>query len=147
MKYIYALLVLLLALFLAAFIQQNGVGIQLRYFSWSTPHLPLSLYVILSFAAGYVLAVVVGFTSGLRFRFRASGADRELRQLRSELDQLKRNELNAVSSEFQADSQEASASDGVKTGVIEEQAENLSGEELDPGAETVLTGSGGGEEK
>ena len=147
MKYIYALLVLLLALFLAAFIQQNGVGIQLRYFSWSTPHLPLSLYMILSFAAGYVLAVVVGFTSGLRFRFRASGAERESRQLRSELDQLKRDELKAVSSEFQTDSQEVSTPDGVKAGAGEEQAENLSGEEHDPDAETVLTGSGGGEEK
>ena len=147
MKYIYALLVLLLALFLAAFIQQNGVGVQLRYFSWSTTELPLSLYIILSFAAGYVLAVVVGFTSGLRFRFRASGAEKELRQLRSELDQLKKDELKAVSSEFQADSLKPSTQDDVKTGAGNEQTENLSRAEHDPDADTVITGSGGGEEK
>ena len=84
MKYIYSVLVLLLALFLAAFIQQNGSAIQLKYFYWSTPYLPLSLYMILSFAAGYALAVLVGFASGERFRLRALGAERAVRQLGKE---------------------------------------------------------------
>jgi uncharacterized integral membrane protein len=88
MKYLYALFILLLALFLAAFIQQNGQPISLKYFAWSTPSLPLSLYVILAFAAGYVLAVIVGFSSGIRSRFRTAGAEREVKKLRSELEDL-----------------------------------------------------------
>ena len=159
MKYIYALLVLLLALFLAAFIQQNGVGIQLRYFSWSTPHLPLSLYMILSFAAGYVLAVVVGFTSGLRFRFRASGAEKELRQLRGELEQLKKEEIEAVRSEFPPDSKDPkdpenpedsgklSLASETNSGSEDGSDEDQPGNEHDPDAETVFTGSRQEEDK
>ena len=150
MKYIYALLILLLALFLAAFIQQNSTGIQLKYFYWSTPHLPLSLYMILCFALGYALAVVVGFTSGIRFRLRASGAEKEVRQLRSELQQLKTNEVKAVRSEFQADpadSREPSSADDERTGTGDEPTENLAGYDQETDAKTVFTGSGEGEEK
>ena len=88
MKYLYALFILLLALFLAAFIQQNGQSVSLKYFAWSTPALPLSLFVILAFAAGYLLAVIVGFSSGIRSRFRTAGAEREVKKLRSELEDL-----------------------------------------------------------
>jgi len=147
MKYFYSALVLLLALFLAAFIQQNGAGIQLKYFYWSTPHLPLSLYMILCFALGYALAVVVGFASGIRFRLRASGAEKEVRQLRSELGQLKTDEVKAVRSEFQAVSQEPSSAVDEKTGTGDEPTENLSGHDQKSDAETVITGSGEGEEK
>ncbi len=145
MKYVYSVLVLLLALFLAAFIQQNGMGIQLKYFYWSTPHLPLSLYIILSFAAGYALAVLVGFTSGIRFRFRASGAEKEVRQLKSELQQLKTDEVKAVRSEFQADSQEPSSAVDERTSTGDEPTQNLSGDEPEPDADTVITGAGGDE--
>jgi uncharacterized integral membrane protein len=151
MKYIYALFILLLALFLAAFIQQNGTEIQLRYFSWSTPFLPLSLYMILSFAAGYALAVIVGFSTGLRHRFRASGAERELRQIRSELEQLKKEELAAVSSELRTqpriDPAEASSLIDTET----KAGDGLDGEESredhDPDDSTVIIGKGGQEEK
>lgn len=147
MKYIYALFILLLALFLAAFIQQNGMGIQLKYFSWSTPYLPLSLYMILSFAAGYVLAVLVGFTSGIRFRLRTSTAEKEVRQLKSELEQLKKKEVKAVLSEFQANSQEPSSPVDERTGTEDETTENLSGCDLEPDANTIITGSEGEDEK
>jgi uncharacterized integral membrane protein len=147
MKYFYSALVLLLALFLAAFIQQNGTGIQLKYFYWSTPHLPLSLYMILCFALGYALAVVVGFASGIRFRLRASGAEKEVRQLRSELQQFKTDEVKAVRSEFQKDPQEPSSVVEEKTRTGDEPTENLSGYDQKSDAETVITGSGEGEEK
>jgi len=150
MKYIYALFVLLLALFLAAFIQQNGMGIQLKYFSWSTPILPLSLYMILSFAAGYVLAVLVGFTSGIRSRFRVSGAEKEVRLLKSELEQLKQEEVKSVRSEFEveaADSEKRTPVIDKKDGTVDVPAENLSGHQLSPGAETVTIDSGEGDEK
>jgi len=145
MKYIYALLVLLLALFLAAFIQQNGTGIQLKYFYWSTPHLPLSLYMILSFAAGYVLAVMVGFASGIRVRFRASGAEREVRQLRSELQQLKKGQVDALREELEGDSRETGSTLDDGTGTGNKPGGNLSGKTPGPVAETVITGSGGEE--
>ena len=151
MKYIYALFILLLALFLAAFIQQNGTEIQLRYFSWLTPFLPLSLYMILSFAAGYLLAVIVGFSTGLRHRFRASGAERELRQLRSELEQLKKEELEAVSSELQtesrADPAEPSRPDDTETKTGDELDDNETMDDHDPDDPTVIIGKGGQEEK
>jgi uncharacterized integral membrane protein len=147
MKYVYSVIVLLLALFLAAFIQQNGTAIQLKYFYWSTPHLPLSLYMILCFALGYALAVVVGFASGIRFRLRASGAEKEVRQLRSEIQQLKTDEVKAVRSEFQADPQEPSSTVDEKTGTGDEPAENLSGQDQKSDADTVIIDSGEGEEK
>ena len=96
MKYVYSLFILLLALFLAVFIQQNSGGIQLKYIYWITPDLPLSLYMILAFAAGYLLAVLVGFTSGLRHRIRATSAEREVRQLRTEVEQLKKDGLEEL---------------------------------------------------
>jgi len=151
MKYVYSILVLLLALFLAAFIQQNGMGIQLKYFYWSTPPLPLSLYMILSFAVGYALAVLVGFTSGIRFRIRASGAEKETRQLRTELEQLKTNEVQAVRSEFksglQAHSEDPSTVVDKTARVGDDKTENLTAHEPEPGADTVITGSDGEEEK
>jgi len=150
MKYIYALFVLLLALFLAAFIQQNGTEIQLRYFSWYTPFLPLSLYMILSFAAGYALAVIVGISTGLRHRFRASGAERELRQLRKELDQLKKEAVESGHSGFEADPAEpadpSSLSDE-NTAAEDAPGGNLAEHDLDPEDETVITGAGRGDEK
>ena len=151
MKYVYALLVLLLALFLAAFIQQNGTGIQLKYFYWSTPLLPLSLYMILSFAAGYALAVLVGFASGIRFRLRASGAKKEVRQLRSEVELLKKNEVAAVAEEFHGETRNVSGEpssevdESIRTG--DEPTKNLSGDFPEPDSKADITGSGGEEEK
>ena len=89
MKYVYSVMVLLLALFLAAFIQQNGQSVALKYFGWSTPALPLSLYIILSFVTGYILSVVVGFSSGIRSWVRTTGAEREVKKLKSELDDVR----------------------------------------------------------
>jgi uncharacterized integral membrane protein len=151
MKYVYALIVLLLALFLAAFIQQNGMGIQLKYFSWSTPELPLSLYMILSFAAGYALAVLVGFTSTIRFSFRASGAEKEVRQLRSELEQVKKEEVVTTGSKSQVETRDVSGDpssavdESIRSG--DEPTKNLSGECLEPDSNAAITGSGGEEEK
>jgi uncharacterized integral membrane protein len=89
MKYLYALIVLLMALFLAAFITQNGQEVVLKYFYWNTIPLPLSLFMILAFAAGYALAVIVGLSSGIRSRVRVLGAEREARRLRAEVQDLK----------------------------------------------------------
>lgn len=147
MKYIYALFILLLAIFLAAFIQQNGTQLQLKYFSWSTPFLPLSLYVILSFAAGYILAVVVGFSTGLRFRFRASGAERELRQLRDELDKLRKKEPDALDPGSSEDQVEASSQGDLKEGAGGDPADIGPGHNHDSKTKTVVIGSGGEEEK
>jgi len=89
MKYLYALLLLLLALVLAAFIQQNGQDVVIEYFQWRTIPLPLSLLMILAFAGGYAVALVLGFSSGVRNRIRLAGARKEVRQLTKELDSLR----------------------------------------------------------
>ena len=85
MKYVYALLILLMALTLAAFIQQNGQSTVLRYFAWQTPALPLSLFMVVSFAFGYLLATLLGFTGGIRRKVRHTLLDRENRRLKEEI--------------------------------------------------------------
>ncbi|UCG38054.1 MAG: LapA family protein [bacterium] len=92
MKYVYALFIFLMALFLAAFIQQNGEDIVLKYFSWHSPPLPISLYMILALAGGYALAVVVGLSGGIRTRVRTIVAEREVKRLRAELQGLRERE-------------------------------------------------------
>lgn len=91
MKYLYALLLLLLALIFAAFIQQNGQDVVLRYFQFRTIPLPLSLLMILAFAGGYGLALILGFSAGIRNRVRLASARKECRRLQQELDGLKEN--------------------------------------------------------
>jgi uncharacterized integral membrane protein len=145
MKYVYSVLVLLLALFLAAFIQQNGTAIQLNYFYWATPLLPLSLYMILSFAVGYALAVLVGFTSGIRFRLRASGAEKEVRQVRSELQELKKAGTESVDPELQTDSgasREAASAVGEGDVTGDDPTQSLTGDNNKPDGDTDITGSG-----
>lgn len=144
MKYLYALFVFLLALFLAAFIQQNGQGIELRYFSWSTPSLPLSLYMILAFAAGYVLAVIVGFSGGIRSRLRTSSAERALKKVRSELEDLKKEAGLAKSG---AVSRESSPGEGGGTSPEDAAVPDPPVEEIDPDDKTAVLGPGGAEEK
>ena len=102
---------------------------------------------ILCFFAGYVVAVLVGFTSGLRTRFRASGAERELRQVRSELEQLKKAQLEALSSEPQAQTPGPHSQDDENTRSGNEKDDELTRHDYDPDAETAITGSGGEKEK
>jgi len=89
MKYLKALLVLLLALVLAGFIQQNSETTIIHYFGWKSPALPLSLFIIIAFAAGYVLAILVGFTGDFRSRLRLFKAEREAKRLKTELIKVK----------------------------------------------------------
>ena len=86
MKYIQALLVLVLALVLAAFIQQNGDTTVIKYFGWNSPELPLSLLIIVAFGIGYVLAVVVGFTGNIKNKIRVRNAQKESKQLSVDLE-------------------------------------------------------------
>lgn len=86
MKYIQALFVLIFALVLAGFIHQNSGSVYLRYFSWSSPELPLSLFMIIAFAAGYAMAVALGFYGNIRNRVRASNAEKEVKRLSDDLD-------------------------------------------------------------
>lgn len=147
MKYIYVTILLLVSFFLAGFIQFNDTPIQLRYFDWVTPRMPVSAYIIVCFFAGWFLSMLAGFASGLRFRFRASGAEREVRSLRSELDKLKKEELEADSSEQKIDSQKPSQPDKVILKAGDEATDERSRHDHDPDARTVVVGSGGEEEK
>ncbi|GBE14661.1 MAG TPA: LapA family protein [Proteobacteria bacterium] len=85
MKYLQALLVLLLALVLAGFIQQNAQTTTLNYFGWHSIGLPLSLFMIIAFGIGYLSAVVIGFSGDIRSRFRLFKAERETKRLKREL--------------------------------------------------------------
>lgn len=89
MKYLKALLVLLLSLVLAGFIQQNGETTVIHYFGWNSPPLPLSLFVIIAFASGYLFALLVGFTGDFRSRLRLFKAEREARRLKTELMEIR----------------------------------------------------------
>jgi len=98
----------------------------------------------------FTLAVIVGISTGLRHRFRASGAERELRQLRKELDQLKKEAVESGHSGFEADPAEpadpSSLSDE-NTAAEDAPGGNLAEHDLDPEDETVITGAGRGDEK
>ncbi len=89
MKYLKALLVLLLALVLAGFIQQNSEITLIRYFGWESPVLPLSLFIIIAFASGYLFALLVGLTGDFRSRLRLFKAEREAKRLKTELMKVK----------------------------------------------------------
>jgi uncharacterized integral membrane protein len=86
MKYLQALFVLIFALVLAGFIQQNSGSVYLKYFNWTSPEMPLSLFMIIAFAAGYAMAVVLGFSGNLRNKVRATAAERDVKRLSQELD-------------------------------------------------------------
>jgi uncharacterized integral membrane protein len=86
MKYLQALFVLVLALVLAAFIQQNGDTTVIKYFGWNSPGLPLSLFIIVAFGIGYALAVVVGFTGNIKNRIRVRNVQKEAKQLSTDLE-------------------------------------------------------------
>lgn len=122
MKYLKALLVLLLALVLAGFIQQNSETTVIRYFGWRSPALPLSLFFIIAFAVGYLLALLLGFTGEFRSRVRLFKAEREARRLKSELTQarLSRPEESGTGMSI-------SEKSGEKTGSREETATSTGG--------------------
>jgi uncharacterized integral membrane protein len=105
MKYVYALLIFLLAITLAAFIQQNSQLTVLKYFGWQTPALPLSLFMVAAFAFGYLLAVVLGFTGGIRRKVRYTLLDRENRKLK---DEIARRDSEASAESGQGTSEEES---------------------------------------
>lgn len=139
MKYLYALTVLLMALILAAFIQQNGQDVVLKYFYWRTVPLPLSLFMILAFAGGYALAVVVGLSTGIRGRLRTMNAQREARRLRAELGSLK----ESREADFSTVSFSDTGSVPLRAGDVDETGEKEPGPPGD-GGDGVETG---GEEK
>ena len=85
MKYIRAALILLMALVIAGFIQQNSELTVIKYFTWQSPPLPISLFVIAAFIAGYVLALLLGFSGDFRGKYRLFMAERETKRLRKQL--------------------------------------------------------------
>ena len=89
MKYLQAVVILLLALALTGFIQQNGSPTTLTYGKWVAPELPLSLYIIAAFAAGYLMAVFFGLGGILRSRLRLTSAERQIKALTQELESRK----------------------------------------------------------
>jgi len=88
MKYLRALLIFILALVLAGFIQQNSQSVILKYFGYNTAALPLSLFMIIAFALGYLLAILVGLTGTVRGKFKLLQSEKEVKRLKSEATQL-----------------------------------------------------------
>jgi uncharacterized integral membrane protein len=87
MKYLRALLIFFLALVLAGFIQQNSQSVILKYFGYNTAALPLSLFMIVAFALGYLLAILVGLTGTVRGKFKLLQSEKEVKRLKSEATQ------------------------------------------------------------
>lgn len=103
MKYLRALLVFLLALVLAGFIQQNSQSIILKYFGYNTTALPLSLFMIVAFALGYLLAICVGFSGTVRSKFRLMRVEKEVKRLKNESTQDHEKKKDAVSGSAEDD--------------------------------------------
>jgi putative membrane protein len=87
-RFLYAVVVLLLAFIGAGFLEQNPAPVSLSYFGWSTPELPLSFLVVSAFAAGFLVALLLGLSGGLSGKVRLRRAEREARRLADEVTRL-----------------------------------------------------------
>lgn len=140
MTYLKALLVLLLALVLAGFIQQNGETTIIHYFGWNSPALPLSLFIVISFAAGYLLALLLGFTGDFRSRIRLFKAEREVKRLKKEL-------MKAQASDPEGNDTDVSPDGSTLQALPSDETRDISApSETPPGTESqVIGGDDGGE--
>jgi uncharacterized integral membrane protein len=84
-RYLWAVVALLLAFIAHGFLAQNLDEVSLVYHGFRLPSMPVSLVVILAFAAGFMLALLLGFFSNLSEKVRLRRAEREARRLAGEL--------------------------------------------------------------
>jgi uncharacterized integral membrane protein len=87
-RFLYAAVVLLLALIGAGFLEQNPIPVSLSYFTWRTPELPVSFLVVSAFAAGFFLALLLGLFGDLSVKVRLRRSEREARRLADEVARL-----------------------------------------------------------
>lgn len=88
MKFLYAAAVLLAGFVAAGFLEQNLSLVTLVYHGWRSPELPVSFHLVAAFAAGFLLALVLGLFSDLSGKVRLRRAEREARRLAAEVARL-----------------------------------------------------------
>ncbi len=89
MPALYAILFLLLAFVGTGFLDQNRTSaLTLRYFGWESPYWPVGVFLLLAFAAGFLLASLLSFMGDIRSRLRQRRAEREVRRLADEVARL-----------------------------------------------------------
>ncbi len=135
MKYLRALLVFLLALVLAGFIQQNSQSVILKYFGYDSTPLPLSLFMIVAFGLGYILAILVGFSGTIRSRYRLMQAEREVKRLKGGSTRRRKNKKSGRSGKSdKSEKQGKSDADNNDTG--ENEGDTPDPEKEEPGYDT-----------
>lgn len=87
MRIVYLLIVLAVAIFAVIFALQNSMQIVISFFSWSTSG-SLSLLLILAFAIGVVLGVLIMAPSAFKRSLQFSGLKRKFSRLEKEKTRL-----------------------------------------------------------
>ncbi|HLD65028.1 MAG TPA: LapA family protein [Pseudomonas sp.] len=77
---------LLLALVTVTFFLENQAAVVLSFIGWRTPELPLSFFVVLAFAAGGLIGVLLGQVLAVRYKARLSAVRKELAHCRAALE-------------------------------------------------------------
>lgn len=83
------IILLLVALATLDFMLENQQSVTLQFFEMRSPELPISLYVIISFIAGSLLGILIGWIITTRLRLRLMIQNNELNRHRKEIDQLR----------------------------------------------------------
>lgn len=69
-RFALVLLALLVAAVIVLFVLENTHSVALLFLGWSTPQVPVSVFVLLAFLAGMMLGPLFAWFMGLRRRFK-----------------------------------------------------------------------------
>jgi len=76
------LFILVMALMLIVFTFQNPYPVQMRFMGWQSGQIPLIMVIVISMIVGVVVSLILGLKQAKELK-------KTIRQLRSELDELK----------------------------------------------------------
>ena len=83
------IVLLLVALATMDFMLENQQSIALRFLEFSSPSLPVSLFMVIAFILGSALGVFIGWLITTRLRLRLMVQSNELNRYRKEIDKLR----------------------------------------------------------
>ena len=83
------IVLLLVALATIDFMLENQQSIALQFLEFSSPELPISLFIVIAFILGSLLGILIGWLITTRLRLRLMVQSNELSRYRKEIDKLR----------------------------------------------------------
>ncbi len=83
------IVLLLVALSTIDFMLENQQSIALQFLEFSSPQLPISLFMVIAFILGSLLGILIGWLMTSRLRLRLMVQSNELNRYRKEIDKLR----------------------------------------------------------